>query len=362
MKLSHYQQDLKKNNLKLSQAQEEILAAFSDLHNQIKAYLEADKQLVSFKKVSQPRGLYLYGTVGTGKSMLMDLFYDNLALKKKAKIHFHAFMLEIHGYLHKLKDSPKNKKNVDLLKYAAKYIAEQYKVLCIDEIEITDIADAMLVGKLFRELMALKVVLVFTSNFKPDQLYPDGLQRDSFLPFIDLIQNNMQILKMNSTYDYRKNKLKSVDTTYYIYQEVMDSQKFILDSFIKLTNNSVAENMILEVGSRELICPITALDCAVFSFDQLCRAPMSSADYIAICQEFNVIIVSEIPELSPDEHNEAKRFITLIDIIYEFKKILLCSAKTDIDSIYKSGKWHFEFLKTISRLYEMQSQEYLETL
>jgi cell division protein ZapE len=142
----------------------------------------------------------------------------------------------------------------------------------------------------------------------------------------------------------------------------MDSQRFILDSFTKLTNGNSPKNLILNINSHELICPITALDCAVFSFNQLCRAPMGSSDYIAICEKFNVIILSEIPELSKEEHNEAKRFIHLIDTIYEFKKILICTAKVDIDSIYQAGKWHFEFLRTASRLHEMQSKEYLELM
>jgi len=185
------------------------------------------------------------------------------------------------------------------------------------------------------------------------------LQRDSFLPFVKLMQEQMSILKMNSTYDYRKNKLKSVETVYYMYKEEMDSQRFVLDSFIKLTDSAKAVNMLLNIDGREFICPVTAQDCAVFTFDQLCRAPLASNDYIAICQEFNVIILAEIPVLTPEEHNEAKRFINLIDTIYELRKILICSAKTDIDSIYKSGKWHFEFARTASRLHEMQSQEYL---
>jgi cell division protein ZapE len=304
-------------------------------------------------------GIYIYGSFGTGKSMLMDLFYDNLETKKKQKVHFNAFMLEVHEYLHKMKTS-KNK-NIDFLVNVADYLAKQYKVLCIDELQIDDIADAMIVGKLFRELLKKQVILVITSNFAPDELYPDGLQRDSFLPFVDLMKEKMKILKMNHNHDFRINKLKSVETVYFLYQEAMDSQRFILDSFAKLTNNSEPVNMLLNIDGREILCPITAQDCCVFTFDQLCCAPLASSDYIAICQEFNVIIIAEIPELTSENHNEAKRFISLIDTAYDLRKILICSAKTDIESIYKAGKWHYEFKRTISRLHEMQSQEYLES-
>lgn len=363
MKLDHYQDDLLKNNIKLNSAQEEILTVLANLNNQINDYNSKTGRLlasVPFKKQEILKGVYLYGFFGTGKSMLVDLFFSNLEIKEKYKIHYHAFMLEIHGYLNKLKSSPKNKKNADLLKYAAQYIAKQYKVLYIDELQVSDIADAMIVGKLFRELLKQKVIIIITSNFAPNDLYKDGLQRESFLPFIEVIQNNMQILKLNSTHDYRKNKLKSVETTYYIFKESIDSQRFILDSFSKLVNGSKAKNLILNINSHELICPITALDCAVFSFDQLCRSPMATSDYIAICEKFNFIILSEIPQLSKEEHNEAKRFIHLIDTIYEFKKTLICSAKVDIEHIYREGKWNFEFLRTASRLHEMQSKEYLE--
>lgn len=362
MNLNYYTESLLKDNIKLSEAQVEILEAFVHLNNEINIYLDNSKSFISSiisKNNPAPKGIYLYGGFGTGKSMLMDLFFDNLALKKKYKIHFHAFMLEIHSYLKKLRSSPKKqKKDIDYLKYAANYIAEQYQILCIDELEISDIADAMIVGKLFRELIEKKVVIIITSNFAPSDLYKDGLQRESFVPFIKILEENSQIIKLKSNFDYRKNKLKSIETTYYIYKEQMDSQKFIFDSFLKLTNNASPKNKLLNINSHELICPITGLDCAIFSFDQLCRSPMSTADYIMICQEFETILISEIPELSKDEHNEAKRFINLIDTIYEFKKLLICSAQTDIESIYKSGKWHYEFLRTISRLHEMQSEEY----
>jgi cell division protein ZapE len=359
MTLTRYEKILHQNNITLNAAQAEILTALTELDNSID--LNEDRGLLSsiLPNSVAIKGVYIYGSFGTGKSMLMDLFYDNLEIKKKQKVHFNAFMLEVHAYLHKAKK--KNKKDIDFLTHVAKYIAKQYKVLCIDELQIDDIADAMIVGKLFRELLKEQVILVITSNFAPDELYPDGLQRDSFLPFIELMQAQMQVLKMNHNHDFRIKKLKSVETVYFVYQEAMDSQRFILDSFAKLTNNSDPVNMLLNIDGRELLCPITAQDCCVFTFDQLCGSPLASSDYIAICQEFNVIIIAEIPELTSEDHNEAKRFISFVDTAYDLRKILICSAKTDIESIYKAGKWHYVFKRTISRLHEMQSQEYLES-
>ncbi len=357
-----YNNLLLKDNIKLSHAQEEILSILADLHNHINLDQSKTKRLLSkmiLKKEPILKGLYIYGSFGTGKSMLVNLFFDNLKLTEKYKVHFHRFMLEIHQYLHKLKNSKSNKK-IDPLLFAAKYIAKKYKVLYIDELEITDIADAMIVGKLFREMVNLGVILIFTSNFAPNELYKDGLQRDSFIPFISLMEEKLNIVKINSTHDYRKDKLKSVETTYYLYNEEMDSQKFVFDSFLKLTNNATPKNLLLDINSHELLCPITGMDCAVFTFNQLCRSPLSAADYIAICERFNVIILAEIPQLSDEEHNEAKRLITLIDTIYDFKKILICSATVPIDLIYTKGKWSYEFKRTASRLHEMQSQEYLE--
>ncbi len=359
MTLERYKNILKQNNITLNPAQIEILTALAQLHNSITAKGNNILPSLLAKSVPAWKGMYIHGTVGTGKSMLMDLFFDDLKSVKKQKVHFHTFMLEIHAYIHKEKTH--KEKNIDLLKNAASYIAKQYKVLCIDELQIDDIADAMIVGKLFRELIERNVTIIVTSNFAPDELYLDGLQRQSFVPFIELIKEKMQILEMNHTHDYRKNKVKSVETIYYIYQEKMDSQRFILDSFIKLSNNAEPVNMLLDIDGREFLCSVTGQDCAVFTFDQLCRAPLASNDYIAICQEFNVIILAEIPQLSADEHNEAKRFINFIDAVYDLKKILICSATVEIDSIYKSGKWHMEFARTMSRLHEMQSTEYLES-
>jgi cell division protein ZapE len=357
MTLDLYHNILLKSNIKLNAAQEEILNLLANLNNKIN--LEENKKSFSItkavlKKQQAIKGLYLYGSFGTGKSMLMNLFFDNLLIKEKYKVHFHNFMLEMHEYMHKLKKTNKN----DPLLHAAKFIASKYKILYIDELEVTDIADAMIVGKLFRELINHNIILIFTSNFAPNELYKDGLQRDSFLPFIQLMEEKLDIVKLRSDYDYRKNKLKSLETRYYIYQELMDSQKFIYDSFLKLSNNSTPKNLVLNVNSHELLCPITSIDTAVFSFDQLCRSPLSVADYRAICERFDSIIVSEIPKLSSDEHNEAKRFMNLVDTIYEFDKFLICSSTVEIDSIYTQGKWSYEFKRTISRLHEMQSEAY----
>lgn len=357
--IEKYYKTLTENNIKPDQAQEQILEFLANLNQKINDSL-SKKNIIKklLKKNELVRGLYLHGSVGVGKSILMDIFFENIATNKKQKTHFHSFMLEVHKYLHQSQENKQKSSNP--LKTIAKFLKEKFQVLYIDELYINDITDAMLVGKLFKELIDQDIIIVITSNFAPNELYADGLQRDSFIPFIKLIENQLDIIQMNSNYDYRAHKLKSVTSTYYIYKEIIDSQKFILDSFAKLSNNAPVKNYLLDVDGRELVCPLTTLDCTIFSFDQLCRAPLASSDYIAICENFNIIFISEIPELRADEHNELRRFIYLIDTIYEYKRLLICSSNTDIDSIYKSGKWHFEFLRTASRLKEMQSEDYLK--
>ncbi len=343
-----YQIDLTKNNIKLDLAQEEIMSALANL----------SKSIITGQNLL--KAIYLYGEVGTGKTMLMELFFKHLKIGKKQKVHFHAFMLEVHELMQKLEKSKKDK--IDFIKYAARYLAEQYKLIYIDELHIDDIADAMIVGRLFKELFVNKVIIAITSNVAPKDLYKDGLQRENFLPFIETIEENSLILKINSKRDYRKEKLKSLKTVYYIYSEAMDSQTFVYDSFLKITNGNKPVNRVIHFNARDLMCPITSRDCAVFTFDQLCRSPLASADYIKICEEFSIIILAEIPKLSSDEHNEAKRFIDLIDTIYDFKRILLCTSKAHIEEIYQSGKWNSQFARTISRLQEMQSEEYIGKL
>lgn len=355
MSLDRYKAILEKNNIILNPAQVKVLEALSHLAEAIANEKRSLLSSIISIKPEVTKGVYVYGSVGTGKSMLGDIFFENIDIKKKQKIHFHSFMKEIHDYMHNSKIS----NSQDPLKNVAKFIASRAKVLYIDEFDIEDIADAMIVGKLFRELFELKVIILTTSNKEPDELYKDGLQRDSFVPFIDLIKEKMQILKMDHIYDFRKHKLSKVESSYFIYEEEMDAQRFAFDSFLKITDDATPHNKLLNIDGREFLCSMTAQECVILSFDQLCRAPMASNDYIAIAQEFDVIILIGIPKLSSDEHNEAKRFINLIDIIYDLHKVLICAAKTEIDSIYEQGKWHREFKRTESRLHEMQSKEYI---
>jgi cell division protein ZapE len=351
-------------NIKLDDKQKEVLKHLNQLAESIREYLHLRKQkklFNIFKKPYYPVGIYLWGSVGTGKSMLSEYFFNNVQTDKKLHVHFHKFMIDIHKSLKQLrqKDSSKTHR-IDYLTQIAKNLSGQYLLIYIDELQITDITDAMIVGKLFREMLNQGIVILITSNRKPDDLYLGGLQRDSFLGFIELIKKQMHVVELSSQTDYRLEKIKSLNETYHI---IADQY---VDDFIKQTIEFIIKDEPLEITSievngREIICKESCKNLAIFDFNQLCSANLGSEDYIAICKKFNIIIIKNIPKLSSEARNEAKRFINLIDIIYEHKIKLICTAEVPPHLIYSNieGNEAFEFDRTISRLMEMQSEEYL---
>lgn len=342
-------------------AQKEAIDRLGVLTGALKEYTTSKKRLFPLlKKTPLPKGIYIYGEVGRGKSMVMDLFFSHAPIRKKRRVHFHAFMLEIHAKLHQWRQENRHstKKDNDPLPPLAKAIAHHCQLLCFDELQVTDIADAMILGRLFKELFKQKVIVVATSNRHPLNLYKDGLQRERFLEFITLLTENVDVIELAAAHDYRLAQLQSLDTLYY---SPLGSAAdcFIVKSFAALCQHAPAESSTLTIQGRELHVPRSHHNTALFSFAELCEKPLGSADYIALSQHFSTIILSDIPKMESHHRNEAKRFVTLIDALYEHHVTLLCSAEVKPEALYLEGMGAFEFQRTVSRLIEMQSERYL---
>ncbi|MCB1984503.1 MAG: cell division protein ZapE [Burkholderiales bacterium] len=332
----------------------------------------------SAKKKPSPKGIYLYGDVGRGKSMLMDLFYSVAPLTMKRRIHFHEFMLEIHANLknwHSLNTQQRKQEIKNLSRFrggktdlddpmpaTALRIVNKTSLLCFDELQVTDIADAMVVARLFKELFEQGVVIVATSNRKPDDLYKNGLNRHRFVPFIDRIKETMEIISLNGPIDYRYDRLKGTDTYFYPVNE--QTTAALSTAFFRLTDRSIEDrNKVpsgeLIVQGRRLFVPKSARGVAVFSFKRLCANPLGPADYLAIARAYHTVIMVAIPQFTHDNASEATRFIHFIDALYEHGVKFLCSAAMPPELLYQSGNSGFEFKRTVSRLMEMQSDNYL---
>lgn len=296
--------------------------------------------------------VYIWGDVGRGKSMLMDMFAaclpDGFPYRR---LHYHAFMAEIHHQLHEQRKAGAD--TTDALKPVALGYAMTLRLLCLDEFQVTDIADAMILSRLFTLLLDAGLVIVTTSNRPPEDLYKDGLQRQNFLKFIDLVKARFQVLHLESPHDYRMQKLQG-HPTYFTPADNIAELKSIFDSLCTLPPVPCT----LTIHAREVILPITTGDTAWCHFDELCRQPLGAEDYAELATEFHTIFLIGIPQLTREDRNEAKRFVTLIDTLYEHKTRLLCSADTLPEQIYPSGDGSFEFARTISRLREMGSAEY----
>ncbi len=359
--LSRYRQLAQTSNLEPDPAQEAVVSKLHELAKEIELNTLGNSSSF-FKKILSPKsekvkGLYIWGGVGRGKSMLMDLFFESSSLSKKRRVHFHAFMLEVHRMLHKWRKN-ENRDESDPIPALAKNIAQKARLLCFDELQVTDIADAMILGRLFDELFALNVIVVATSNRPPDYLYKDGLQRERFEPFIDLLKENVEVTELDSAKDYRLSHIKSLSTVYFS-PLGKDADKFLKDAFAELTHNAHPIKARLETSGRVLYLNKTYGDVAWADFKELCETPLGAADYIEIAREFSTLLLSNIPKMSREHRNEAKRFVTLIDELYEHKVNLICTAQASPDKLYEQGDGSFEFDRTASRLIEMQSSKYL---
>ena len=302
-----------------------------------------------------PQGLYIFGGVGRGKSMLMDLFYASVPIEKKRRVHFHEFMLEVHDRLHRQRQD--RALDGDPLAPLAADIAAESWLLCFDEFHVSNIADAMLLGRLFVALLDLGVVVVTTSNTPPDDLYQGGLQRERFVPFIDLLKERLDVLELDGVIDYRRDRIKGM--TVYHQPLGTSADAALAEAFAQLTDGATGVATTLAVQGRQLTVPQAAKGVARFGFAELCERALGAADYIAIATHFHTVIIAGIPLMTPEQRNEARRFMTLIDALYEHKTNLICAAAEAPDKLYVRGDGVREFKRTASRLIEMQSLAYL---
>jgi cell division protein ZapE len=306
------------------------------------------------RKAEAPKGLYIWGDVGRGKTLLMDFFFEEAQVEKKRRAHFNSFMVDVHARIHAERQRAGSS---DPIPVVAKALAEDTRLLCFDEFQVTDVADAMILGRLFDRLFADGVTIVATSNTAPDRLYEGGLNRQLFLPFIEEIKQRLEVVELNGPTDYRLQRLSGVKV--YMTPLGADADAAMDQAWRRLTDTVKGKPMHLPVLGRQLPVPQAARGVARFSFDELCDRPLAAADYLAIAQAFHTILIDHIPVMTDNMHNVARRFTLLIDTLYDEGVKLICSAAAAPGQLYPEGIASEAFNRTISRLAEMQSEDYL---
>lgn len=343
-----YDQRVADGTLTPDDAQEAVLPEFDRIRT---ALLNPEKKGLFRRAPEPPKGLYLWGGVGRGKSMLMDMFAANMGSVPTRRVHFHAFMQEIHSAMHEARKTGVD----DAIAPVAARVAGSVKVLAFDEMQISDITDAMIVGRLFQALFAAGVVVVTTSNRVPDDLYKDGLNRQIFLPFIELIKEKMIVCELISPRDYRQDRLAGSQS--YFTPVNAESRAAMESVWDDLTGGS-GEQLTLRVKGRDVVIPQFRNGIARANFHALCGQPLGAADYLALAEATRVLLLDDIPALGRSNFNEAKRFVTLVDALYEAKVRLICSAAASPEMLYLEGEGTFEFERTASRLREMQAESW----
>jgi cell division protein ZapE len=347
-----YEDRLRSGQLKRDAAQAEVVGRLEAL---LQALSEREKRNGFLAKLlngssSDPKGIYLWGGVGRGKTMLMDGFFAAAAVGRKRRIHFQAFMQDVHARLHTAR---KAHSASDAIIKVAREIAAEARLLCLDELYISDIADAMIVGRIFEHLIEAGTVVVTTSNVPPSGLYKDGLNRDLFVPFIALIEEKLEIVELGEGVDYRLGRVKGLETFITPLGPVADAK--IQELWERLTDTVRGRPATLDLLGRRLVVPEAARGIARFSFAQLCEAPLGTPDYLALAKAFKVVFVENIPVLDAPARNAAKRFILLIDTLYDRHARLVASSAMPPREIYSGNNHQQEFNRTASRLEEMQS-------
>ncbi|MGI0117344.1 cell division protein ZapE [Zooshikella sp. RANM57] len=355
--IERYQQDLQREEFLYDAAQEHAVKHLQRLYETLQSASSTKRSWFFFrsKKVEAPiKGLYFWGGVGRGKTYLVDTFFESLKTPKKWRTHFHRFMMRVHQ---ELKAIPGEKNPLELV---ADKLSTDFRIICLDEFFVTDITDAMILAGLLKQLFARGVTLVATSNIVPDDLYKDGLQRQRFLPAIDLLKTHTEIVNVDSGVDYRLRVLEQAE----IYHYPLDNQasQQLTANFKRLSalgEGNVVEDSAIEILGRDIPFKKLCDGIAWFSFTQLCDGPRSQNDYIEISRQFHTVLLGEIPQLTAKDDDLARRFINLIDEFYDRNVNVVMSAAVAVTELYQGQNLSFPFKRTVSRLQEMQSHEYL---
>ena len=346
-----YDADLKKAGFVSDAAQAHAVDALQKVYDELVE--NPPKKRFGSSRLTYPRvpGLYMWGGVGRGKTYLMDAFYEALPFGRKRRTHFHRFMLDVHERRNRFPDEQ------DPLLRVAEEIAESTRVLCFDEFYVSDIADAMILARLFESLFKRGITLVATSNVAPDLLYKDGLQRENFLPAIERLKQNCTVLNVDGGTDYRLRALHGVEL--YLHPCDAAAMDKLNQRFLAIAPHGRCERIELKINDRPIAARCAAEGAVWFDFHELCDGPRSAADYISLARTYHTVIVSYVPLLTSDDDNATRRFINLVDEFYDRGVKLLIAAEAAMEGLYLGTKLKFEFERTVSRLIEMQSEEYL---
>lgn len=357
--LEQFQAQLREKAILLDNGQEQVVSALANLNERLSVYQPRNQGVLSSLfglngSDEMPKGLYIYGGVGRGKTMLMDLFFDTVQFEPKQRYHFNEFMALTHDHIATFRKSTEG----DPIPLVASEIAKQAKLLCFDEFYVTDITDAMILSRLFNALFNEGVVVVATSNAAISDLYKDGLNRQLFMPFIELLQQKMILHKLESPTDFRL--LAGNETNFYFTPNNQEADEALCLLWQRVTGKGEGEMVKLNVKGRELIVPEAVAGVARFTFEDLCDQPLGRDDYLAIADNYHTVFVENIPVMGPSMRNQARRFITLIDTFYDRQICLIASSEAEPGKLYQSGDNSDLFERTSSRLIEMKTAAHLE--